>query len=133
MRLRALSLDPGEGRLPGHESQAGELGHGVLRALRRWEGLIEDMEGWPGQGSCMVYEFLDDLTCRDALEDCCETLHGAARTRVVSRLSRLDDRYRAVTYDDGGAELAQYWRSLAEGRETRWWWTRRPNHLPPGW
>ncbi|MEU6723093.1 hypothetical protein ABZ917_05185 [Nonomuraea wenchangensis] len=107
--------------------------YGVLSSLQWWEDLIDDMEGWPGQDFRPVYEYLNDLTVRDGLEEYCEALQGTARTKLIRTLNRLDERYRAVTDEDGGAELAQYWRPLADGDETRWWWTRRPNDLPPGW
>lgn len=119
---------------PEHAVQVEEPIYGVLSSLRLWEILIHTMqEEWPGQDYYMVYEYLNDLTIRDGLEEYCDALRGTARTKFTSTLGRLDERYRAATYEDGGAELAHYWRPLAEGTETRWWWTRRPNDLPPGW
>lgn len=70
---------------------------------------------WPGGGYCMVYEYINDLTVRDGLEEYCEALQGMARTQLAGALDRLDERFRAVTYEDGGAELGRYWRPLAEG------------------
>ncbi|MEV7801373.1 hypothetical protein AB0O28_00300 [Microbispora sp. NPDC088329] len=95
---------------------------------------VYDMEQeWPEQDFYMVYEYLNDLTVRDGLEEYCEVSSGKLRAKLRCALDRLDERYRAVTYEDGGAELGQYWRPLSERTETRWWWTRRPNDLPPGW
>jgi hypothetical protein len=114
--------------------QACEPTYGVLNCLRFWETLICRMEdGWPRQDYYLVQEYLNDLTVRDGIEDFIEAMPPALRVKVCSSLDGLDERYRAVTQDDGGAELAQYWRPLAEGREARWWWTRRPDVLPPGW
>ncbi|WP_169949915.1 hypothetical protein [Microbispora sp. H11081] len=102
--------------------------------MRLWESLVYDMEQqWLEQDFYMVYEYLNDLTVRDGLEEYCEVLSGKLRAKFRRAVDRLDERYRAVTYEDGGAELGQYWRPLSERTETRWWWTRRPNDLPPGW
>ncbi|WP_344579992.1 hypothetical protein [Nonomuraea roseoviolacea] len=131
--LQRLAVER-EGLAPEDAAQAKEPIYGVLSSLRMWEGLISDMEeGWRGQDYYMVYEYLNDLTVRDGLGEYCEALQETARTKLAGALDRLDERYRAVTHEDGGAELAQYWRPLAEGNETRWWWTRRPNDLPLGW
>ncbi|MEU8148618.1 hypothetical protein [Nonomuraea sp. NPDC048901] len=121
-----------EGRTPEQAAQAKDPIYGVLSSFAIWEDLINDMEeGWPGQD--FVYTYLNDLTVRDGLEEYCEALQGTAHTKLTRTLDRLDERYRAVTHEDGGAQLARYWRPLAEGNETRWWWTRGPNDLPPGW
>jgi hypothetical protein len=114
--------------------QATEPTYGVLNCLRFWEILIRRMEDeWRRQDYYLVEEYLNVLTGRDGLEDFIEAMPPASGVKVRSSLDRLDHRYLAVTQEDGGAELAQYWRPLAEGRETRWWWTRRPEVLPPGW
>ncbi|WP_327586284.1 hypothetical protein OHA25_04085 [Nonomuraea sp. NBC_00507] len=131
--LQRLALETKD-MAPEYAAQLEEPIHGVLSSLGLWENLIHDMEeGWPGKDYYLVYEYLNDLTVRDGLEEYCDALQGTVRTKLTSALDRLDERYRAVTHEDGGAELAQYWRPLAEGVEIRWWWTRRPNDLPPGW
>ncbi|MFI9848395.1 hypothetical protein ACIHFD_66100 [Nonomuraea sp. NPDC051941] len=131
--LQRLALEK-EGLAPEHAAQVEEPIYGVLSSLKVWECLINEMEEWSrGQDRYMVYEYINDLTVRDGLEEYCEALRGMARTKLTSTLDRLDERFRAVTHEDGGAELAQYWRPLAEGNESRWWWTRRPNDLPQGW
>jgi hypothetical protein len=130
--LQRLALEK-EGMVPEHAAQVEKPIYGVLSSFKMWETLIHDMEGWPGEDYYMVYEYLNDLTVRDGLEEYCEALQGPARTQFTRTLDRLDERFHAVTREDGGAELAQYWRPLAEGNETGWWWTRRPNDLPPGW
>lgn len=114
--------------------RASEPAHGVLACLRTWESLIARMEeGWPGQDYFMAGEYLNVLTARDALEDFLEALPASLSAKVGRCVGRLDARYRAVTREDGGAELSHFWQPLAEGREVRWWWTRRPADLPPGW
>lgn len=118
----------------GRKFQGTEPIYGVLACLRFWGVLIGHMEdGWRGQDFHMVYEYLNDLTVRDGIEEFMEAMPPGLRTKMRVCLDELDRRYQAVTHDDGGAELAQYWRPLAEGLETRWWWTRRPDVLPPGW
>ncbi|MFV2177704.1 hypothetical protein ACFHW2_14975 [Actinomadura sp. LOL_016] len=107
---------------------------GVLKSVRRWEILIRRIEeGWLRQDHYMVYEYLNDLTYRDGIEEFLGVMRAEVRTKTARCVGRLDARYRAVTHEDGGAELAQYWRPLAEGTEIRWWWTRCPDELPPGW
>ncbi|MFC5752179.1 hypothetical protein [Actinomadura rugatobispora] len=108
--------------------------YGVFACLRTWCLLIRRMEqGWPRTDYYMVYEYLNDLTVRDAIEEYLDTMPTGLKEKVRRVVARLDGRYSAVTVDDGGAELAGYWRPLAEGRECRWWWTRKPQELPPGW
>jgi hypothetical protein len=106
----------------------------VLASLQRWEFLIRRMEdNWSDTRYYMVYEYLDQLTYRDALEDSAGGMTLALQDKYLGALAILDHRYRAATVDDDGTELAQYWKPLAAGRETRWWWTRKPLTLPPGW
>ncbi|MFG1961810.1 hypothetical protein [Nonomuraea sp. NPDC049028] len=129
--LQRLAVEK-EGRTPEQAAQTRDPIYGVLSSFSIWEDLINDMEeGWPGRD--FGYTYLNDLTVRDGLEEYCEALQGTAHTRLTRTLDRLDERYRAVTHEDGGAQLARYWRPLAVGNETRWWWTRAPNDLPPGW
>ncbi|MBE1531642.1 hypothetical protein [Actinomadura algeriensis] len=118
----------------GRDFQAAEPLYGVVNCLRSWERLIARMEaGWRRQDYYMVYEYLNDLTVRDAIERLVDTMQPALRAKVERCVGRLDARYREVTHEDGGAELSRYWRRLADGREIRWWWTRCPDELPPGW
>ncbi|SNS34589.1 hypothetical protein [Actinomadura mexicana] len=114
--------------------QATEPAYGVLACLRMWEILIARMEdGWAGQDYYMVGGYLNVLTFRDGIEDFLEAMPSALSTKIGRCVEQLDARYRAVTWEDGGAELSQSWQPLAERREIRWWWTRRPIDLPPGW
>ncbi|MFF2845212.1 hypothetical protein ACFVT5_02610 [Streptomyces sp. NPDC058001] len=106
----------------------------MFAALQRWEFLVRRMEGpWSDTKYYMVYEYLDQLTYRDTLEDFAHAMTPALRDQFLRSIAPLDHRYRAATVDDDGTELAQYWKPLRDGRETRWWWTRRPRALPPGW
>ncbi|WP_327358366.1 hypothetical protein [Streptomyces sp. NBC_01304] len=108
--------------------------HGVVSCLRMWHVTIGDMEqDWRTNNSYMVYEYLNDLTVRDKLEGYVEALPDPVAAKVRRTLDALDERYMNVTTADGGAELAYYWRALADGRETRWWWLRKPVTLPRGW
>ncbi|TDC50763.1 hypothetical protein E1281_21520 [Actinomadura sp. KC345] len=118
----------------GRRSPETEPIKGVLQSVRRWEILIRRIEeGWRRQDYYMVYEYLNDLTYRNAIEEFLGAMRAGTRTKIARCVGRLDARFRAVTYEDGGAELSRYWRPLAEGREVRWWWTRRPIDLPSGW
>ncbi|WP_157429868.1 hypothetical protein [Actinomadura oligospora] len=108
--------------------------YGVLACLRCWEILISRMEdGWPRQDYYMVDEYLLDLGVRDRIESFLSDMPSSLRTKVGRCVERLDTRFRAVTREDNGAELSKYWLPLAEGSEVRWWWTRCPTELPPGW
>jgi hypothetical protein len=108
--------------------------YGVFACLRTWCSLIRRMEqGWRRTDYYMVYEYLNVLTVRDGIEEYLDAMPTGLKEKVRRIVVHLDDRYSAVTVDDGGAELANYWRPLAEGRERRWWWIRKPQELPPGW
>jgi hypothetical protein len=119
------------------ERTAGQLReptYGVLSCLRLWQVLIHRMErDWSSTDYYMVYEYLNDLTVRDSLEEYVEALPQQVAAKIRGTLDLLDERYTTVTTPDDGAELSQYWRPLAEGREARWWWLRKPTVLPPGW
>ncbi|GGN48856.1 hypothetical protein GCM10011579_001970 [Streptomyces albiflavescens] len=115
-------------------SQLREPTYGVLSCLRLWQVLIRRMEqDWPSTDYYMVYEYLNNLTVRDSLEEYVEALPQQVAVKIRRTLDLLDERYTTVTTSDGGAELSLYWRPLAEGREARWWWLRTPTVLPPGW
>jgi len=44
--------------------------YGVMRCLRMWERLIGDMERrWDGVDYLMVYEYLNDLSVRNSLDE----------------------------------------------------------------
>jgi hypothetical protein len=99
-----------------------------------WTLLVERMEDeWSRVEYHLVDEYLIELTVRDAIEGYVEAMPAALARKVGRVVAMLDHRFEAVTTEDGGSELAQYWLPLAEGREIRWWWTRKPTVLPPGW
>lgn len=108
--------------------------YGVVACLRMWTLVVERMEHeWSGVDYHMVYEYLNELTVRDTIDNFVEAMPASLARKVNRVLAAVDRRFKAVTTEDGGSELAQYWRPLAEGSETRWWWTRKPTILPPGW
>ncbi len=112
----------------------GEPRGGLLDSLRTWEWLVEAMEGgWKAPNTSMVYEYLHELTARDRLEGFRGGMRDPLRYKFDCLLDDLDQRFRTCTFHDQGEELAQYWKPLAEGRETRWYWLRRPITLPPIW
>ncbi|QFG23813.1 hypothetical protein [Actinomadura sp. WMMB 499] len=118
----------------GRAVQLSEPIYSVVKCLRLWENLISRMEaGWRRQDYYMVYEYMNVLTVRDEIEEFLDAMPPGTRAKAGWCAGRLDARYRDVTHEDGGAELSKYWRPLAEGREIRWWWTRCPDELPPGW
>ncbi|MFD0855670.1 hypothetical protein ACFQ07_25740, partial [Actinomadura adrarensis] len=93
--------------------QADEPTYGVLACLRHWEVLVRRMEAeWPRQDYYMVYEYLNDLTIRDLIEEFLDGMPPGLRRKVAVVVRRLDSRFRDVTFEDGGAELGQYWRAL---------------------
>jgi hypothetical protein len=86
---------------------------------------------WRSTDFHLVDEYLVELTVRDSIGEYLDAMPPTLRTNVSRYVSRVDDRFRAVTVDDGRAELAQHWKPLADGREVRWWWLRIPVMLPP--
>ncbi|MFC4011021.1 hypothetical protein ACFOY2_27590 [Nonomuraea purpurea] len=70
--LQRLALE--KESAPERMGQTEEPIYGVLSSLKWWEDLIHDMEGWPGQDFYPVYEYLNELTIRDGLEEYCEAL-----------------------------------------------------------
>ncbi|MBG6086303.1 hypothetical protein IW256_000416 [Actinomadura viridis] len=88
---------------------------------------------WVRQDYYLADEYLNVLTSRDRAEDFLEVMPAGLRAKTSRCIDRLDARFRDLTFEDRGAELSKYWYPLAEGQEVRWWWTRRPIDLPPGW
>lgn len=109
--------------------------YNVFNSLRKWERLISAMEQhWPRPyDHHLVQEYLNELCVRDSLGGYLDKLNHPLRGRFALLMRRLDDRFREVTVYDGGKELSRYWKPLADGRESRWWWVRRPIELSPGW
>jgi hypothetical protein len=108
--------------------------YGLFVDLQIWELLVRRMEGeWRAVDYHLVDEYLHELTVRDEIDDYLEAMPPPLRGKVGRFVDRIDERFRAVTSEDGGAELAPHWKPLADGEEIRWWWTRKPSDLPPGW
>jgi hypothetical protein len=115
-------------------ARPGEPRGGLLDSLRTWQWLVEAMEGdWKAPNTSIVYEYLHELTARDRLEGLQGDMRDPLRYQFERLLDDLDQRFRARTFHDHGEELAQYWKPLAEGKERRWYWLRRPITLPPIW
>jgi hypothetical protein len=115
-------------------AQQAEPTYGVFACLHLWQLLTQRME-IEGRGTDyhMVYEYLNELTVRDQINQHLDAMPPGLRVKFDRFVAQVDKRFRAVTIEDGGAELAQYWKPLAEGREVRWWWTRKPRVFPYGW
>ncbi|MGW8378829.1 hypothetical protein [Streptomyces sp. ODS28] len=108
--------------------------YGVFACLKMWQRLVRDMEEeWSRTSSYMVYEYLNDLTVRDSIDEYLAAMPPSLQEKVEHIVSDLDGRYQAVTVEDGGAELALYRSRLAGGREICWWWARKSRVFPPGW
>ena len=108
--------------------------HGLFVRLQMWELLARRMEDeWRGVDYHLVDEYLYELTVRDVIDDYLDAMPRPLRDKVARVVARIDERFRALTSDDGGAELAPHWKPLTDGEEIRWWWTRKPLVLPPGW
>lgn len=124
-----------QSRVSAHTAaQIKEPQYGVFACLRMWQALARRMAGdWSDTDYYMVYEYLNILTVRDHIEAYIDAMSPVLTTKIRRAVTGIDAEYRDATVEDGGAELAQYWKALAEGRETRWWWTRKPKVLPPGW
>ncbi|MEU6861231.1 hypothetical protein AB0B28_20445 [Glycomyces sp. NPDC046736] len=133
--LEGRSLDLKQtGPAAANMARPGEPRGGLLDSLRTWQWLIEAMEGgWTAPSTSIVYEYLNELTARDRLEGLRRGMRDPLRHKFDRLLADLDQRFRARTFHDHGEELAQYWKPLAEGREARWYWLRRPITLPLIW
>lgn len=131
--LQRLGVE--QSRVSAHTAaQIKEPLYGVFASLRMWQALARRMaDDWSGTDYYMVYEYLNVLTIRDLIEDYADAMSPALTAKVRRTVAGIDSVYCDATVEDGGAELAQYWKRLAEGRETRWWWTRKPRVLPSGW
>lgn len=115
-------------------AELAEPTYGLFASLQMWELLARRMEDeWRGIDYHLVGEYLYELTVRDAIDDYLDAMPQPLRDKVGRLVARIDERFRALTTEDDGAELAQHWKPLADGQEIRWWWTRKPLEFPPGW
>ncbi|MER5640893.1 hypothetical protein ABT095_28585 [Kitasatospora sp. NPDC002227] len=101
---------------------AGGDPHFVNR-LRAWEMLTVRMaRSWPPSAWYPAEFYREDLELRDSLE-------GAGG--LAAALDRIDEDFRQLTADDGGAALgAEIGVPGAQLALRPWWWRRRPLEIP---
>lgn len=93
----------------------------VRTMVNQWAWLVTEVErGYDD----MVEEYANDLSCRDWLAQAWPILTQPVREAWHAKIQRIDERFRAVTVDDGGKAISGYI-ALGEG----WWWRRRPRKL----
>ncbi|WP_433515774.1 hypothetical protein ACQP2T_09370 [Nonomuraea sp. CA-143628] len=91
--------------------------------LAQWEWLVSEIERGYDEP---VYEYLNDLSCRDWLAQVRPLITEPARMMLDHELLPLDARFRAATLDDGGEALSRVGRAE---RPDGWWWKRVPQRL----
>jgi hypothetical protein len=85
--------------------------------------------GWPPDGWYPAGYYREDLTTRDELAAACDGLPEPARSELTQAMSKVDDRFRDATTDDGGRALTAETGPLPA--DASWWWHRIPD--PPPW
>jgi hypothetical protein len=85
-----------------------------------WAALVADVERGYDQ---MVYEYTNDMACRDWLALVWPMLTQRVREARAEELELLDARFKAATEDDGGLAVGRFYR--VESKDG-WWWRRRP-------
>jgi len=73
-----------------------------------------------------IYEYTNDLYCRNSLHEAWLLLDEHIVQLRTSQIKALDDRYKAATVDDDGQALDQFHR--LPGPDL-WWWRRHPRVL----
>jgi hypothetical protein len=92
----------------------------VNEVVDAWRVLIEQVE----QGyDDVVYEYINDLSCRDWLALAWPMLTDRVRSARHPELESLDARFMAATTEDKEGRLALYRRA---GTDDGWWWGRLP-------
>ena len=90
----------------------------VTIRLAMWEGMVTRLaEGWPPDGWYPADYYREDLRARD------ELAADSLPDDVVRALSEVDERFVALTENDGG-------RTLGAEASAQWWWRRIPHPLP---
>ncbi|MGV0814098.1 hypothetical protein ABQF34_19205 [Mycolicibacterium boenickei] len=92
----------------------------VKEMFAAWSSLVAEVERGYDQ---MVYEYMNDLACRDWLALVWPMLTDRVRGARAVELEALDARFRAATVDDGGFTIGRFYR--IENKDG-WWWHRRP-------
>jgi hypothetical protein len=72
-----------------------------------------------------IYEYLNDLSCRDWVYDAWQLLSDDVTTSWTARLEHIDERFRRAT-DHADEPLITGPRA---DDPARWWWRRRPRLL----
>lgn len=67
-----------------------------------------------------IYEYTNDLTVRDILQDILEKISTDGRVAIISRLQPIDETFRASTMEIQKPLLA------IPVPSERWWWYRAP-------
>lgn len=86
-----------------------------------WRQLIAEVEAGYDQ---LVYEYINDLSCRDWLSLAWPMLTEHVRSVRQAELDELDARFTAATTEDTEGRLAQFYRVEAKDG---WWWRRLPS------
>lgn len=102
----------------------------VAERIRHWCQLVEILEP---VSAITAGEYATELGCRSLVERYLAELPVGLRAKVMSEVvAPLDARFKSLTIDDGGNELASHVR-IDGDPSTEWWWRRRPAALPHGW
>ncbi|MEU7749034.1 hypothetical protein [Nonomuraea sp. NPDC049158] len=91
--------------------------------MAEWDWLVSEIERGYDEP---VYEYLNDLSCRDWLAQIRPLITEPAQMMLDHELLPLDARFRAATLDDGGEALSRVRRAE---RLDGWWWKRVPRLL----
>jgi hypothetical protein len=85
-----------------------------------WERLVSETSvGYPGN----IYEYTNDLSKRDLLEEIVTGAPGSLGEIVRQRIEKADENYRDATLAISHLLLPRI------GRHDRWWWYRVPRVL----
>ncbi|MFF4601975.1 hypothetical protein ACFY12_04340 [Streptomyces sp. NPDC001339] len=102
----------------------------VCFPLVNWERLTVRMErDWPPSAWYPASMYVEDLELRDQLEDVIAQLPAEDQQPAREVMEQVDAKYRALTHDDGGENLAKA--AEVPITDRAWYWYRRP--LNPPW
>ncbi|MFD7445454.1 hypothetical protein [Streptomyces sp. NPDC059909] len=114
-----------------NEADVGELLHRrgwrtaftVAERVDAWAALVGAVERGYGDD---VYEYANDLYCRNWLHEAWLLLHDHVVQLWTPRIKTLDERFRAATVADDGLALDQFHKLP---HPDMWWWRRHPRIL----
>lgn len=95
----------------------------VAEMVDKWAWLVDVVERGYGD---MVYEYANDLCCRNWLHEAWVLLDDNTVLMWTSRIKELDGRFLAATVDDDGFALDQFYKIPPP---EMWWWRRYPRIL----